>query len=908
MALTAGTQLAEYEIVALIGAGGMGEVYRARDTKLGREVAIKILPEAFSQDKERLARFEREARLLASLNHPNIATIHGLEESGGVRFLVMELVEGETLAELIARGPVPVDEALPLFQQIAEGLEAAHEKGVIHRDLKPANVKITPEGKVKVLDFGLAKAFSDEAPAVDLSQSPTLTTEGTRAGVIMGTAAYMSPEQARGRTVDKRTDIWTFGQVLYETLTGEKAFEGETVTDILASVIKSEPAWKSLPADTPWVVQRLLRRCLEKEPRRRLQDIGDARIEIEEAFSEPAGGLPSVVQAVAEPRLWRRAIPWSAAALLAVALAVAFWAPWRVRVPQDRPLMRFTVDLGSNDSIGSTIAISPDGTRVVYRAANAASVPGLATRLLSETTETFLAGTEGAYNPFFSPDGQWIAFFSFASSQLLKMPVQGGVPITLCDAPLGRGGSWGEDGTIVAELDPFSGIWRVSDQGGPPVRLTRPSRDRHAWPQFLPGSRAILYSAGPHGLMERGHIKALPLDGGESMTLLQGGYQARYLPTGETTGHLVYIRLGVLYAVPFDPVRLEVLGEPVQMLDDVASTASQFGAAWAFSVSGTFVYASGEKAQSWPLAWYDSSGTLEPLAIAPGAYYTPRVSPDGGRVVLSIDSDRGQDVFVYDIGRDTLTRLTSSGEANLWPVWAPDGEHVLFTSITAEGGALWWTRADGTSQPQQLLASRNLIRQIAISPDGRHVGYTEQDPETASDLWILPLDVSNPDGPRPEEPRAILKTNVNEGAPAFSPDGRWIAYITDELGPFHTWVQDFPELRGRWQVSSRGGGYPFWSHAAQEFFYSGGRGTIRVEYATEGDRFVLSRPDQWELPERSPAPVGFETLDLAPDGKRFLIFPDVERKTPTGPGQVTFLLNFFEELRRRGWGKKYAPT
>jgi serine/threonine-protein kinase len=897
MSLSAGTRIGPYEILSAIGAGGMGEVYRARDSKLNREVALKILPDVFSSDADRLARFEREAQVLAALNHPNIAAIYGLEGGGSsARALVLELVDGPTLAERIARGPIPLSEALPIAKQLAEALAAAHEQGIIHRDLKPANIKLRPDSTVKVLDFGLAKLTSPaglfERIETGAGRSSHLTTAAspaaTEMGLVLGTTAYMSPEQATGQPIDKRTDIWSFGVVVYEMLTARRPFEGEDLAGTLTSILSKEPAL----TDVPLPARRLLARCLEKDPRKRLRDIGEAPFILADAATPPT--VDAGAAARARRLLWILAVLF----LLSAVVAVTLRAPRSTSTPHALNMMRFTVDVGADDGPGPTLAISPDGTRVVFRT----RPPGgraalLATRRLSEALDALLPGTEGAFNPFFSPDGQWIAFFR--GSKLWKVPTAGGTPIALCDAPLGgRGGHWGDDGSIVAELNPFSGLWRVSDQGGVPQRLTRPSLERHAWPQFLPDGKAILYSAGPEGLLESGRIEVQPLDGGPAVTVLRGGYHARYLPTGATTGHLVYVHARGLYAVRFDPARRQLLGKPVRVLDDVGSTGTQYEPAFSFSRTGTLGYVAGPVNDTWTLAWADDSGGVQPLAVAPGAYYTPRVAPDGNLIAVSVDGDKGQDIFVYDISRDTMSRVTFTGEGNLWPIWAPDGKHLVFTSRNGEGGHLWWTRIDGTSQPARLFTSKNSIRQIAISADGRYVGYTEQDPEAGTDLWILSLDLTDPDSPRPQTPRAVLRTRANEGAPAFSPDGRWLAYITDELGPWDVWVQPFPSLQGRWQISKGNGGYIFWSRKVPEVLYGGRGGVVRVAYTVEGERFVPGKRTPWKLPAGHTAPVGIETMDLAPDGRRFLIAPDVDSTPPRESGRVTFLVNFFDELRR----------
>jgi serine/threonine protein kinase len=567
--ITIGTKLGSYEVTGAIGAGGMGEVYQAHDTKLGRDVAIKVLPEAFAHDPERLSRFQREAKMLAALNHSNIATIHGLEQSSGTSYLVMELVPGETLAEQIERdGAVPIEEALAIAKQIAEALEAAHEKGIIHRDLKPANVKLTPEGKVKVLDFGLAKAFAGDGATEDPSNSPTLSRAATMKGVILGTAAYMSPEQARGKAVDKRTDIWAFGAVLYELLTGKPAFRGEDVTDILAAVVRAEPDWQALPAATPTQVRSLLRRCLQKDKTLRLQAAGDARIEIQEAIAAPKdSGVAQATPASGSKLLL------AVAAALALLLVVASGALWRVTRPVEqslRPLVRLDVDLGPDVSLGSSrgadTILSPDGTRIVF-----VSQGRLLIRRLDQPNATELAGTQGAFAPFFSPDGQWIAFFT--PGRLQKISVEGGSPITLCNSGNAAGGSWGEDGNIVAALNLTQGLSRIPSAGGPPTPASdlQNGEFTHRWPQILPGGKAVLFTASSEPAFDLASIEVISLADGRTKTLVRGGTFGRYLPSGR----LIYINRGTLFAVPFDLDHLEVRGTPVPVLDQVGYNAAQ---------------------------------------------------------------------------------------------------------------------------------------------------------------------------------------------------------------------------------------------------------------------------------------------------------------------------------------------
>jgi Tol biopolymer transport system component len=670
MPISSGTRLGSYELLAQIGAGGMGEVYKAHDTKLGRDVAIKVLPEAFAHDPERLSRFQREAKMLASLNHPNIATIHGLEQSNGTSYLVMELVSGETLAERVKReGAVPLEEALAICKQIAEALEAAHEKGIIHRDLKPANVKVTPEGKVKVLDFGLAKAFAGDVADSNPSQSPTLSAVATMQGVILGTAAYMSPEQARGKAVDKRTDIWAFGCVLYELLTGKQAFHGEDITEILAAVVKSEPDWTALPAALSGKGRDLLRHCLQKDKRLRLRDAGDAQIEIQEALAAQA----NAVAATAAPatRGWRERLAWAAAALF-ILTTIAFAIGFVLHAPKPPQPMRLSAEIGADASLftanGSSAILSPDGLRLAFVASGSDLKRRIYVRSLDQLQATALSGTENADDPFFSPVGQWIGFF--ADGKLKKISVQGGAAVTLCDASLDRGGSWGEDGTIVFNKDSLSALSKVSSAGGTPQPLTTLDKQAgeitHRWPQVLPGSKAVLFMSSTSTDFEDADIFVYSIASGQRKTVQRGGFYAHYLPSG----HVVYMHEGTLFAVPFDLKRLEATGQPAPILEGVVTNPDNGGAQFSFSDTGNLVYVAGRAGgKNVSINWMDREGKFTPLRETPGNYYDPAFSPEGKRLALEISDGKRRDIWVYEWERDTLTRLTFAGENNDHPVW-----------------------------------------------------------------------------------------------------------------------------------------------------------------------------------------------------------------------------------------------
>jgi predicted Ser/Thr protein kinase len=875
MPLQRGDRLGPYEILAPLGAGGMGEVYQARDTRLDRTVAVKISAEQFSE------RFEREARVIASLNHPHVCTLHDV----GPNYLVMEYIEGPTLAERIAQGPMPMEEALPLARQIAEALEAAHERGIVHRDLKPANIKLTTDGKAKVLDFGLAKACEVEISAGDSANSPTLTLAATRAGMILGTAAYMSPEQARGKKVDKRADIWAFGIVLYEMLAGRQAFTGETVSDTLAAVLRADIDWSRLPANTPYQIRWLLQRCLERDPKRRLRDIGDAWMEIE---------APAQAQ---EQRQGRRWLPWAIAAVLTIVVAALTIGLWRATRTVLRPMMRLSVDLGPDALIGgfATAALSPDGTRIVHSMRGPKGRQQLGMRLLDQPKATLLGGTEEGAVPFFSPDGQWIGFF--ADGKMKKISVHGGAAVVLCEAPSARGASWGEDGKIIVVLNAFTGLSRVPDAGGAPQLLTRPqdkAQTMHRWPQILPGGREVLFTANTTGEFDAASIEVLSLNTGQTKVVMRGGYFGRYLPTG----HLVYVHQGTLFGVPFDISRLQISGTAVPLVDDVASNFSAGAGQFDFSPTGALVYVAGKARGGWSLLWLDSTGKTQPALPDPALYFAPRLSPDGERLAVSVGARAVGDIWLHDWRRGLMSKITFTAKGNTDPVWAPDGKHLVYLSQSDGRYIFWWVRADGAGEAQQLMETNDAAWPSSFSPDGRRLAFHQRRTASGLDLWTLPLDTSDPEHPKPGKPEAFLRTSFINVEAAFSPDGRWMAYASNESGRMEVYVRPFPGPGGRWQVSTGGGNFPVWSR--KELFYVALDDRIMTAaYTARADAFAAE-------PARvvSDVPIfraeGARNMDLAADGKRFVLLgrPDTltEQK---GTVHVTFLLNFFDELRRR---------
>ena len=898
MALTPGTRLGPYEVVALIGVGGMGEVYRAIDTNLKRAVAIKVLPTSVAADAERLARFQREAELLASLNHPHIAAIYGLEDADGVKALVLELVEGPTLADRIAQGPIPLDEAIPIARQIAEAVEAAHEQGIIHRDLKPANIKLRSDGTVKVLDFGLAKALDPAPASIDASQSPTITSPAmTRMGVIMGTAAYMSPEQARGKTVDKRSDIWAFGCVLHEMLTGRRAFEGEDISDTLANVLKIDPNWQALPAEVPAAIRALLRRCLDKDRRTRVADISTALFVLDEA-----AGLRGAVEGPAEvgPYVrgevsrWRRVVP--AAGALIVGGAIVGGAVWWSMRTASPAVVRTTIATTESTALVTAggvrdVAITPDGSRIVYHGTNQ-----LLVRVLNQIEPDVLGGLGTPTNPFISPDGQWIGFAD--GQRLKKVAITGGPPVTI--APVDgvvRGATWGPDGTIVFATDAtVTGLQRVSAAGGEPAVLTKPDSERgdrdHLWPEFLPGGGAVLFTIYPAiGGPDNAQVAVLDLKTGTPKVLFRGGSHAHYVPTG----HLVYGVAGTLRAVPFDLERLEPTGTPAPVLEGVWTTP--LGAAnFAVAANGSLVYVAGlaRPFSRNTIASVDRQGRVSPLpGVPPDLYRDVRVSPDGARLALATRTD----VSTYEFARATLSRLTTDPAEDRSPLWTSDGQRIVFTSRRAGYLELFSRQADGTGADERLLSrAKNLIDLHADgwSPDGSHVLFTEVSPASPINQCAIgetPIE-------RSSDVRVLVKSDFCSQFSALSPNRLWMAYQSN-VGREEIYVERYPELGSKQQISTDGGVRPLWSRNGRELFFGGLDGRqMFVVPVQSGTTLVAGRPQVlFEAAMIAPA-VGSRTYDLAPDG-RFIVILRAEEKTGSGtaPGLI-LVQNWFEELKR----------
>jgi eukaryotic-like serine/threonine-protein kinase len=878
MTLVAGTKLGPYEVVTPLGAGGMGEVYRARDTKLNRDVALKVLPAAFAADPQRLARLQREAQVLASLNHPNIASIYGLEESGPTRALVMELVEGPTLAELLVGAglvpapgqpqglPLHLDEALGIAKQIAEGLEYAHERNVIHRDLKPANVKVTPNGRVKILDFGLAKNLEEIMPPSDNGASPTVDLASTREGIIMGTPAYMSPEQARGRAIDKRSDIWAFGCVLFELLTGKQAFSGATSSDTIAWVLTSDPEWQRLPESLPFNLLTVVRRCLQKDVTRRLRDIGDARIEIEDAISGgPAG-----------PAVGVNARAGSAAA----------------RMPgSDSPanISRFSIALSPNEHllvrVGTSIAISPNGKQLVYVGARA-GLTRLYLRYMDRLEAIPIAGTEGAEGPFFSPDGQWIGFF--ADHKLKKVALQGGTPLALCGAPVSLGASWGPHAKIVFASSPDAGLLQVSAAGGAPEVLTVSDSSHgesgHYFPEVLPDGRTVLYTVVMSTASPR--IVALRLDRSESHLLIEGGTNPHYL----APGYLVYAWGPTLLAAPFDLESLRLTGPAVPVLQGVLGTVFA-GSQFSLSRDGSLAYMPGElQAMERTMLWVNRNGVSEPLGAPSRPYMDPRVSPDGNEVVVTVHDGTKEDVWLYELTRGTMTRLTFEGFENETPLWTALGDKVVLSSSRVGPPMSVFSRPkDGSGSEELLFSSDHHLHLNSISPDGQFLVYTDYHPLRGGDLWLAEMAGRY-------DRRPLLQRPFNEWGAQFSPDGRWLAFVSNESGRDEIYVLSFPGLDRRWQISTDGGTEPLWARSGRELFYRHAEQVMVVAVITE-PVFSAGKPIQlFEGSYDRGLTLGHTNYDVAPDARRFLMLKAGAKEA--APTQFNVVLNWSDELKR----------
>ena len=874
-----------------------------------RSAASSYLPDAFADDPDRLARFQREAQVLASLNHPNIAAIYGLEESAGTRALVLELVEGPTLADRIKRGPIPLDEALPIAKQIAEALEAAHEAGVIHRDLKPANIKVRDDGTVKVLDFGLAKAL-DPSPEGDPSQSPTLTAAATQMGVIMGTAAYMSPEQAAGESVDKRSDIWSFGVVLFEMLTGQRLFEGKTVAHVMARVLDRDLDLSVVPRTVPAPIRRLLRRCLEREQRRRLRDVGEALSDLEEAATAPAEDSSVAVGVAASQLLgWRSALPWTLGALVigGVATGFAMWGLTR-STPSVPRVEQFEIAPPAPEAlfvpgISPALAISPDGSRVVYTTGGTDETR-LYVRAVGDLAATRIQGlSDQPFGPFISPDGASVGFEDERDRTLKRVSILGGPAVTISKTGTNVvvGASWGEDGTIIFATSDDSGLWRVPDSGGEPEEISVPGTGQdqvnHAWPHILPGGRAVLFTIVPATGIENTQVAVLDLDTSEHRVLVPGGGYARY----SSTGHLVYGINGTLRAVRFDLDRLEVTDpNPVPVLDGVVTKP---GGAAEFDLArdGSLVYLAGDSSTvtglDRALVWVDRQGDEVPLDLPARAYMAPRVSPDGTRLVTWVLDPENSDIWISDVERGTLAKLTTALGLDTYGLWTPDETRIVFQSQRDGARGLFWAAADGSGEVERLITidDARTLRPYAWSSDGRTLVFDYSMADTGENVGVLSME-----GERAWEP--LLATEANEQAPAISPDGQWIAYTSDETGDRLVYVERFPQGGSRQTISRVASAHPTWSPDGRELFYiiaGGGRTRMMVVPVETGSTLRIGEATM--LFESQYFIQSFvRSYDISPDGHRFLMIKpsgSVTTDAQVGPRAI-LVKNWTEELKR----------
>ncbi len=895
-----GQRIGRYILTQRVGGGGMGEVYAARDSELGRPVAVKLLMQSAIGKSSPVDRFIHEAKAASSLNHPNIVTIYEVIHAESRLAIVMELVDGMALRQLCG-SPLPVDRVLHLGEQIARALSAAHARGIVHCDIKPENLMVRQDGLVKVLDFGLARDLGSLAASSVFAA---------------GTLRYMSPEQSRGEAPSAASDVFSLGIVLYELAAGVHPFDSGSIFDGLTALNRTEPpAPSSLNSFVPGHLDGVILSMLAKDPGAR-PSAADVAQMLGSRFSSLPAALPASGTASHKERetvslrarVARRGIPiWMAAMAAILALALGFLFSSSTH-PVAAPLIRFSVALGPEAIPGQnlTAAVSPDGRLLAYQVRSSADSKMLATQPLDQSRPTVLAGTEGAIDPFFSPDSQWIGFFTYRN--LKKVPVNGGAAVTLCDvggAP--RGAAWASDGYIIANLD-NSHLARIPEGGGKPEMLSsRPEEHGEQtwrWPQVLPGGRRVLFTgsrgSGVGAGYEDANIEVLSLDTGKVTVVYRGGYFGRYLPSG----HLVYVHQGTLFAVPLDLGDLKIRGVPIPILDDVASEVDRAAGQLDFSTArdkpGIFVYRSGRPGEgARELAWMDTAGKTRMLLSAAAPPITPRISPDGKFVALSA----GGNILVHDADRGLTTPLTRNGLLNNSPVWTPDGKHLIFSQQGGGESAIWWIRADGSGQPQKLFATPAGLRVRSISPDGRRIAFARQDANTGWDIWTLPLDLMDPDRPKPGEPEPFLREPGNQDYPAFSPDGRWIAY-SSSIGNDITeaYVRPFPvDPSGRkWQVSTNRGRFPVWSRDGKELlFLAKDDRVVGVSYKAEGPVFSAGRPEVW-----SPSPISSTSMywnfDLAPDGKRIVTSPEaVKAGDERGSVHVTVLLNFFDELKRR---------
>jgi Tol biopolymer transport system component len=871
-----GLTFGPYHVQGILGVGGMGEVYRAYDDDLCRHVAVKVLPPKTATDRAAIDRLKAEARTLASLNHPNIGGVFGLEEVDGRTVVVMELVEGATLGERIQSGKIPLAEALTIARQIADALEAAHTIGLVHRDIKPSNIKFTADGRIKVLDFGIARleatatAFDGDTTSEDLTR-------------LAGTPSYMSPEQARGQVADARSDIWSFGCVVYELITGRRAFKGDTASDVFAAVLREDPRWQDLLAETPASIHRLLRRCLERDVSRRLRHIADARLEIDEALEPPP--IP--------PPAGRR--PWRTVALLTAALAAVGAGGWLAMRSRDSAFSgaspRFGLELADAVPLDAmrqpSLALSPDGWTLVYVAAQGGQ-RHLRARTLGRFDSTPLVGTEGAEGPFFSPNGEWVGFA--AAGKLKKTSLRNGSIVTICDAPDPRGAAWGDDGVITFAAGPFTGLSRVSADGGTPIELTRLGGDEstHRWPQAAPGGKQIVFTIGFRSApsFDEADVALHRVDGGDTRRLLKGTF-ARYV----NTGHLVYVRGGSLMAVPVDR-SLAPTGPPVVALEGVGARPFSGTGWYTVGDAGTLVYASALGSTDNSVVWVDQAGRVTPAIPFQRAYATPRLAPDQSRLIVTVYSPDGTpDLWSYELARGSMTRLTFDG-LNTGTSWSPDGKLIAFTSRRA-GDPFFvpWVMPPGGGEARRLRVGPFPTWVTSWAPDGQRLAVSQLRPNTALDIVIARLDGVM-------EPEPFLQTRFNEASGAFSPNGRWMAYASDESGRSEVYLRDVQQREQRWPVSVDGGSEPMWSRDGTSLYFRRGAQLLMATVVSgPNDEPRVGQPVRlFEGPYQQDTSSGEANFDVGSGEKRFLMIQNAESARTH---HMTVIFNWFEELRRR---------
>jgi Tol biopolymer transport system component/predicted Ser/Thr protein kinase len=884
MAILPGRRLAPYEILSIIGAGGMGEVYKARDTRLDRIVAIKVLPTHLADRAELRERFEREAKTIASLNHSHICTLYDTGHQDGIDFLVMEYIEGETLAQRLQKGALPIQQVLQFAIEISDALDKAHRKGITHRDLKPGNIMLTKSG-TKLLDFGLAKLAQEAVPATPDSQLPTMQNAITGEGTILGTLQYMAPEQVEAKEVDARTDIFAFGVVIYEMATGKKAFEGKTSASVMAKIMEAEPpSMASLQPMTPPALDRVVKRCLAKEPEKRWQTASDLCEELK-WIAEGGSQVTSVPTAAANGTraLGRRALILSLLGILLLGAAISGIAIWNLKPTPPKPVTRTVITLPPGDRLvgpeETSLALSPDGKQLAY-----AAIRGVTSQIYMRSMDSQEArpipGTEGASEPFFSPDGQWIGFFS--GGKLKKISVSGGAAVTLGDAGNNFGGSWSSQGTIFFALSPGSPLLQVPDAGGTPQPLTRLEKGDggQSWPQFMPGGKAVLFAAAGN-IAADAQVAVQSIATGQRRNLV-GGTQPRYA----TSGHLIYAQGTTLMAVPFDPQRLEIKGTPVPVVEGVAFSAGYGSSQYSISDSGSLVYISGSQANQRRMVWVSRNGVEQPLPAPPQAYEIVRLSPDGRRVAVELD----EQFWLYDLARDTLTRFTFEGKRNQNPLWTPDGKRIAFFSTKEGIENLFWQLADGSGGLERLSTSEYVQIPRSWSPDGQLLAFDVVNPKTLYDIWVLRM------SDRKAHP--FLQTPFNEGGATFSPDGHWLAYVSNESGRPEVYVQPYPGPGGKWQISTEGGTEPAWNHNGKELFYRTGNKMMALDVATQPG-FVVGKPHMLFEGQyvTNDWPQVSTVYDVSADGQRFLMVKPTEQASSAT--QINVVLNWFEELKRK---------